>query len=167
MANNVFRFSPEWKRNMLRWKSNNLSPCVSLLSQGGLALGREEGCAYACVFVCLCVDVGGWHLPPSSIRSTHPPSCSSQGQVTGTAHSLTHSHCWEQSSKEHTHVHASLLPRIPVRPKQHGRLRAVRMEKRVCVIQTDFHQYRAKVGLHSRPLAHVRNLLLVVWQLVF
>ncbi|KAG9267757.1 myosin-16-like [Astyanax mexicanus] len=28
------------------------------------------------------------------------------------------------------------------------------MEKRVCVIQTDFHQYRPLVGIHGRPLTH-------------
>lgn len=31
------------------------------------------------------------------------------------------------------------------------------MEKRVCVIQTDFHQYRPTIALHSRSLALVRT----------
>ncbi|KAJ8413744.1 hypothetical protein AAFF_G00082510 [Aldrovandia affinis] len=32
------------------------------------------------------------------------------------------------------------------------------MEKKVCVIQTDFHQYRPTITIHSKPLAHVNPL---------
>ncbi|KAI7790675.1 putative myosin heavy chain [Triplophysa rosa] len=32
------------------------------------------------------------------------------------------------------------------------------MEKKVCVIQTDFHQYRPIIAIHSNPLVHVNPL---------
>ncbi|ROK76659.1 hypothetical protein DPX16_4664 [Anabarilius grahami] len=34
----------------------------------------------------------------------------------------------------------------------------LRMEKKVCVIQTDFHQCRPIIAIHSKPLAHVHPL---------